>query len=44
LREITIPDLKLDYRAMVKTKQENQKKKKKNFMVLVQRQTGGSME
>jgi len=47
--EISIPDLKLYYRAIViknKTKQTTTTKKKnpKPFMVLVQRQAGRSVE
>jgi hypothetical protein len=48
---ITMPDLKLYYRAIVKnktkqnkTKQNKKKTKARNCMVLVQRQTGRSKE
>jgi hypothetical protein len=44
---ITIPDLKVFYRAIVKKKKKNKNKKQKNkktCMVLVQRQTRWSME
>jgi hypothetical protein len=40
--EITIPDLKLYYRAIVI--KQKQKRKTKNYMVFVQRQAGRSMK
>jgi hypothetical protein len=41
---ITMPDFKLYYGARVKTNKQTKKKKNKNFMVLVQRHIGRSME